>query len=81
MRRAVMFAVFAGGLWLISQGLAADAVSAQTPSEATHEIQRAPDGSLRRGLLDVPAWVVFGTAALVTAGAATALGWRLRRKE
>lgn len=45
--------------------------------EVRRHVVRAPDRSLQRGWLDVPAWVVLVAGGAIAVGAAGALTWRL----
>lgn len=73
--------------WLLGALFAALCALATAPLEAQDagtvtvraHVERAPDGSLRRGRLDVPGWVVVLGGGAIAALAAGALAYRLRR--
>ena len=45
------------------------------------QVERAPEGSMRRGALPVPEWAVWAGASIIILGAAVALGYRIGRSK
>lgn len=57
-------------------------VSAQEdagPARVRIHVERPPEGTLRRGVYPVPAWLVYLGGGLVVAGAAGVLVYRIAR--
>ena len=75
--------VVAGAVWALS--MTAPRVDAQAAApdagvaRVRTTVERAPEGSLRRGVLAVPGWAIWVTASLVIAGAALGLAIRIGR--
>ena len=72
---ALLFFLLVGGLAVASTTLAQDA----GPLRFRTRVERPPEGSLRRGPLSVPGWVVYAGGGLIVVAAAGALAWRIRR--
>lgn len=44
-------------------------------------VVRPPEGSMRRGNLPVPSWLVYALGGLIVVGAGGVLAWRVARKK
>ena len=65
--------------------LASAPAAAQEPDAGVTRVRtrvvRPPEGSMRRGSLPVPGWLVYLGGGVVVLGAGAALAWRLGRKK